>query len=118
MEQLGEKKLKKTFLNVIYDYNKKLGSSVNLHSKVLVWSEDYEKSWYLIYDYIPEAAQYFWVNRFGTYLYKFERIRDHWKVVEKGKSLTNKDLKRITIGPAFTEVPPVLEYHPVANNWF
>ena len=110
---------KETFLDIIKDYNEKLSWSGQLASKVLVWSEDYEKSWYLIYDEVPDAAKYFWANRFGTYVYVFERMRDgQWKVVEKGKALTYEGMARITVGPAFKEVPRVLDYHPVPNEWF
>ena len=63
-------------------------------------------------------AKYFWANRFGTYVYIFERMRDgEWKLVDKGKALTREGMKRITIGPAFKEVPPVLEYDPLPNEW-
>ena len=57
---------RKTFLDVIRKYNKSLSYKENLFSKVLVWSADYEKCWYLIYDEVPDAAAYFWANRFGN----------------------------------------------------
>ena len=108
---------KQTFLDVISDYNKKLGHSINLFSKVLVWTVDYEKGFYLIYDEIPEAANWFWVNRFGTYLYKFEKEGKEWKVVEKASSLNEKGLRRIRTGPSFDRAPILLNPPKVAS-WF
>ena len=104
-----------TFLNVVHDYNKKLSYSVNLFSLTLVWTEDYEKAWYLIYDEIPEAVNYFWVNRFGTYLYKFERKGKEWEMVEKGEALTKEGLKRIRTGKAFDHHPQLLEEHEIIS---
>ena len=113
-----DKNKKQTFLDVIRKYNKSLSYKENLFSKVLVWSADYEKCWYLIHDEVPDAAAYFWANRFGTYLYKFERFGKKWKMVEKGKFLTIEDISRITNGPAFKEVPPVFDYHKAPNELF
>ena len=109
--------MEQIFLDVIENYNKKLGQSVGLHTKVLGWSVDYEKAWYLIYDEIPSEVQYFWINRLGTYLYKFEKVGHKWKMVEKANSISERDWKRINIGPAFAEVPQILHSHEI-TEWF
>ena len=107
----------KTFREVIIAHNKKLGYSESLYSKILVWSEDYEKAWYFLHDEIPPAAKYFWANRWGTYLSKFEKVKGKWKRVERCEALDLKGIKRIKTGPAFPEVPSVLEEHEVMS-WF
>ena len=111
--------MSKTFYDEIKAYSKNVALAESLYSKVLVWSEDFEKEWFCIYDEIPPGAKYFWVNRFGKYgkLFRFELIGNKWKVVEKSEALTLKGIKRISRGPAFKEVPPVL--HPEDYvSWF
>ena len=101
--------MNQTFLDVISNYNRKLGLSVNLFTKVLAWTEDYESAWYFIYDEIPKEVDCFWANRFGTYLYKFQNMHHSgWKMIEKGPSLTSEALRRIKIGPAFDHIEPIL----------
>ena len=111
--------MNKTFLEVIENYSKNLGFAETTDSIVLVWSVDFEKEWFWIYNEIPEGAKYFWVNRTGKYgkLFKFELIGKKWKVVEKSKALTFEGIKRISRGPAFKEVPPVLN-PPHYVQWF
>ena len=108
---------KQIFLDIIKDYNKKLSFSEMLSSKVLVWTEDYEREWYLIYSEIPDAAKWFWVNRFRTYCYKFERNKGKWEMVEKGKAMTEEEQKQIRTGPAFDHAPILLDPPKVAS-WF
>ena len=111
--------MNKTFYDVIKKYSKNLAFAETTESKVLVWSVDFEKEWFGLYDKIPQGANYFWVNRTGKYgkLFKFELIKNKWKVVEKAPQLTYESIKRISCGPAFQGVPPVL--HPEDYvSWF
>ena len=107
-----------TFHEAILNYSRKVGLAESLNSIVLVWSEDYEKEWFWIYEDIPQGAKYFWANRIGKYgkLFKFEKIKGKWKVVEKGKPLTHKSMERINCGPAFQGVPSVLN-PPDYTKW-
>ena len=111
--------MSKTFLEVVKSYSKNLALAETTDSKVLVWSEDYEKEWFWIYNEIPEGARYFWINRIGKYgnLFKFQLIKGKWKVVEKGKPLTFEAIKRISCGPAFEGVPPVLNPPDYVRWW-
>ena len=110
--------MSKTFHEAILSYSRKVGLAESLNSLVLVWSEDYEKEWFWIYEDIPQGARYFWANRTGKYgkLFKFELIKGKWKVVEKSKALTHEGIKRISRGPAFKGVPPVLN-PPDYTKW-
>ena len=101
--------MKETFSSVLRELLPITALTESLYSFVFAWSEDYECQRYIIYSEIPQEAKYFWANRFGKYLYKFERTKDGWKLVEKSSALTFEGLKRIRRGPAFKEVPPVLE---------
>ena len=111
--------MNKIFYEVIKDYSKNVAYAESLYSKVLVWSEDYEKEFFFLYDEIPKGAKYFWAFRFGKYgkLFKFELIKNKWKVVEKASALSPEAIQRIRRGPAFQGVPPVL--HPEDYvSWF
>ena len=104
--------MSQTFYDVIVELGPNTALSVNLYSKILVWTEDYEKEWYFLYDQIPKEAQYFWANRFGVKsgkLFKYERYKNGWLLMEKAKALTRESMKRITCGPAFKGVPPILK---------
>ena len=106
-----------TFLDVIKDHNKKLALSEKICTKVLVWTEDYEKAFFCIYDNIPNEADYFWLNRLGTYLYKFERSSTKWEMIEKSDSIEHLTWKKIPTGPAFDHVQPILKPHEYVS-WF
>ena len=109
--------MEQIFFDVIKDQLPRRAYSVNLFSKVFAWSEDYECEPYFVYDTIPKAAVYFWVNVFEQKCYKFEKIKGAWKLVEEGPPLTIEGLKRIRRGPAFKGVPPVLD-NSLVLDWF
>ena len=101
--------MEQIFFEVIKDQLPRRSYEIGLFSKVFVWSADYECEPYFIYDTIPEPAAYFWANVFEKKLYKFEKVKGEWKLVEEGSPLTPEGLKRIRRGPAFKGVPPVLD---------
>ena len=106
--------MKQTFLDIVKELGPNIALSELVYRFVFVWTEDYECERYLIEDQIPKEAQYFWVNKFkgkktkGN-LYKFERSKTGWMLAEKSPALTYESFKRIRRGPAFKEVPPVLQ---------
>ena len=100
------------FYDIVIKLKQSTAQYINLYSKILVWTEDYEKEWFFLYDEIPEEAKYFWANRFGIKtgkLFRYEKTKDGWTLLETGKPLSREAISRIKCGPAFKEVPSVLE---------
>ena len=110
--------MKQTFYDVITELGPNTALSVNLYCKMLVWSVDFEKQWFFLYDEIPKDAHYFWANRFGKKgkLFRYERVGANWILAETGKPLSREAISRIKCGPAFKEVPPVLN-PPAYVSW-